>query len=271
MKTMRFLLAFTLGVALSATTTRLYAQTAGGGVPSGGTGTGGTPGFGTPTQGFGTTQPQSMNAQGATPTGTNQATALRQGTGKQPSLIGSAAVVSVLGANGTRAIDLGFIGADTLNYDYYNPGSYISAQAEGGGGGAANRGTNRNSTANRGTTGAGAARQTRAQTQQRNNTTGGANSQQPKTTVRAALRSEISIQPQTVAAYTSRFQSRMTRLPALERFNDRVQVSVSGRTATLRGTVNSKREAEMLAKLTMMEAGISAVDNQLVVRSARTP
>src|SRR5262249_41986829 len=102
----------------------------------------------------------------------------------------------------------------------------------------------------------------------RNNTLSGANGQPAKTGVRAALRSEISVRPQAVVAYTAKFQNRMSNLPALQRINNRINVSVVGRTATLRGTVSSKREAEILASMALMEAGISAVDNQLVVLTA---
>jgi osmotically-inducible protein OsmY len=265
MKTIRVLLAVALGLGCSLVASHSYAQGAIVAPSPSTTPQSSTFGSAAPTFGTGTQMPQSMSSQGASPTGTNQATSLKQGTGKQPTLIGSATTVSVLGSN-VNPTTLGFIGADAATNDYYSSGSLAS---QGGvGGGTNGRATSRGSTANRGSTGAGAARQNRAQSQQRNNTTGGANGQQLKTSVRAALRSEISIRPQSVVAYTTQFQNRMTRLPALQRFNDHVEVSVSGRTATLRGSVGSKREADMLAKLALMEAGISSVDNQLVVLSA---
>lgn len=268
-KSLRVLLAIALGLACTAVTGRTYAQTA---VPAAASTTPQSTTFGsTPTYGTGTSMPQQQSmGSGTSPTGTNQSTSLKQGTGKQATLIGSAATVSVLGTNVTPA-SLGFIGADAATNDYYSNGSLASQGAMGGAGGAnGGRSTGRGTTANRGATGAGSARQTRGRTQQqqRNNTTGGASSQQAKSSVRAALRSEIAIRPQSVIAYTTQFQTRMTRLPALQRFNDQVQVSVNGRTATLRGSVASKREADMLAKLALMEAGINAVDNQLVVLSA---
>lgn len=221
-------------------------------------------GFGnTGTQAFGNQAGQTLSAQGATPSAANQATGLRQSTGMQPLLIGAQTQVSVLG---TSYSGLGFIGPDASSSppDYFNANS--ASRSQGGTGGRSTTGRNSNLAGARQSQ---RSAQQRNANQQRNATNTNTGNQKGKAALRTALRSEITIRPQTTANYTARFETRFTRLPALERFGDQVQVNVTGRKAVLRGTVASKREAEMLTKLTLMEAGISEVDNQLVVKAAK--
>jgi hypothetical protein len=69
----------------------------------------------------------------------------------------------------------------------------------------------------------------------------------------------------TVATQVSRqFSQRLTRLPGLSESNS-VTVAMDGSTAVLSGTVASVREAELVARLAMLEPGIGAVRSELQV------
>lgn len=75
----------------------------------------------------------------------------------------------------------------------------------------------------------------------------------------------VSASPTTVSRV---FEARLKKLPALEKTGS-VQVSMVGRTAVLRGSVSSERDRELAAGLAMLEPGISAVRNELVVDASR--
>lgn len=100
------------------------------------------------------------------------------------------------------------------------------------------------------------------------NNNGGRNGQKQ---LRVAIKADISTS-NLAASPTSvsrQFESRLRNLPALER-SGQVQVTMEGRTAILSGTVASERDRELVAGLAMLEPGISAVQNDLVVASNRT-
>jgi hypothetical protein len=69
----------------------------------------------------------------------------------------------------------------------------------------------------------------------------------------------------------ARVQARLTRIPQLR---DRATVSVEmdGRVAVLRGEVVSSHERELVARLVLLEPGISGVQNELkVIQAEATP
>jgi osmotically-inducible protein OsmY len=95
----------------------------------------------------------------------------------------------------------------------------------------------------------------------RNNGRGGKNKE-----LRVAIKADIST-TNLAASPTNvsrQFASRLRNLPALEN-TAAVQVTMEGRTAILTGTVASERDRELVAGLAMLEPGISAVQNNLVV------
>jgi hypothetical protein len=61
-----------------------------------------------------------------------------------------------------------------------------------------------------------------------------------------------------------RFNQRVGLLPALRAY-EAVEVVAVGRTAVLRGTVANAQQRDLLARLALLEPGVSAVQNELVV------
>lgn len=106
------------------------------------------------------------------------------------------------------------------------------------------------------------------QNQQRNQNQN-RNQQGNKKQLRISISADI---PLTSAATTSttlgrQFEARLTKLPGLGKQNS-VLVSMEGRTAVLTGSVASERDRELVAGLALLEPGISAVRNELVVTEA---
>jgi hypothetical protein len=73
--------------------------------------------------------------------------------------------------------------------------------------------------------------------------------------------SNVSSSPTTVSR---EFEARLKKIPAMAKAGS-IQVTMQGRTAVLTGSVKSERDRELAEGLAMLEPGISAVRNELVV------
>lgn len=63
---------------------------------------------------------------------------------------------------------------------------------------------------------------------------------------------------------SSRFQTRLTNLPGVSLMGP-IEVVMDGQTAVLRGTVASENDRDLIARLAVLEPGISEVRNELTV------
>lgn len=84
--------------------------------------------------------------------------------------------------------------------------------------------------------------------------------------LRISITADISLRSaaSTPTTLGQQFQTRLTKLPGLERENS-VRVTMEGRTAVLSGSVASDRDRKLVEGLALLEPGISAVQNELVV------
>lgn len=103
------------------------------------------------------------------------------------------------------------------------------------------------------------------QNQQRNQNRN-QNQQGNKKQLRISIKADIPLASSATAptALGRQFEARLTKLPGLEKQND-VQVRMEGRTAVLSGSVASDRDRSLVEGLALLEPGISAVRNELVV------
>lgn len=92
--------------------------------------------------------------------------------------------------------------------------------------------------------------------------------QQNKKQLRIAIKADIPISSaaSTPSSLGRQFETRLTKLPGLDAKNT-IQVQMDGRTAVLTGSVVSERDRELVEGLALLEPGISAVQNELVVAS----
>jgi len=65
----------------------------------------------------------------------------------------------------------------------------------------------------------------------------------------------------------NRVQTRLTKIPQLRKFG-RMTVEMDGRVAVLRGAVTSEDERDLVARVVLLEPGISDVRNELQVATA---
>ncbi len=81
---------------------------------------------------------------------------------------------------------------------------------------------------------------------------------------------KIAFQPVAIAPSirSQRFEARLGNLPGVTSAN--VTVSMSGRTAILNGTVGSDHEKELIARIALLEPGISDVQNDLQVAASES-
>ncbi|MGV3607396.1 MAG: BON domain-containing protein [Planctomycetaceae bacterium] len=99
--------------------------------------------------------------------------------------------------------------------------------------------------------------------QQNNN----GNKQQPQGVLRVPLKLGFTPTPVVSSTFTATTSARLQKLPALK--NQRgVNVAMEGSTVVLRGEVASEADRELAEGLMMLEPEVSAVRNELVVRSA---
>jgi len=92
---------------------------------------------------------------------------------------------------------------------------------------------------------------------------------QSQSQIRIPLR--LGFQPPAVAAprFNVNFSERLAKTPSFQRVG-RINVSLEGRTAVLRGTVASEADRQLAASLARLEPEVLAVQNELVVGSGET-
>ena len=108
------------------------------------------------------------------------------------------------------------------------------------------------------------------QNQQRNqNQNQNRNQQNDKKQLRISIKADIPLVTSATAPTSLGrvFEARLKKLPGLEKGNS-IQVSMQGRTAVLTGSVASDRDRKLAQGLALLEPGISAVQNELVVADA---
>jgi osmotically-inducible protein OsmY len=108
------------------------------------------------------------------------------------------------------------------------------------------------------------------QNQQRNqNQNRNQNQQNNKKQLRISIKADIPLVTSATAPTSLGrvFEARLKKLPGLEKGNS-IQVSMEGRTAVLTGSVASDRDRKLAEGLALLEPGISAVQNELVVADA---
>lgn len=88
--------------------------------------------------------------------------------------------------------------------------------------------------------------------------------------IRFKISSGFTVPRAALTAVSRRFEQRLSRLPGLTDATA-VQVQMEGSTAVLIGSVASDREAELIARLAVLEPGIDSVRNELTVGGAATP
>lgn len=95
------------------------------------------------------------------------------------------------------------------------------------------------------------------------------NQQQNKKQLRIYIKADIPLvtSASTSTALGRKFETRLKKMPGLEKRNS-VLVSMEGRTAVLSGSVASDRDRQLVEGLALLEPGISAVRNELVVVEA---
>jgi len=75
--------------------------------------------------------------------------------------------------------------------------------------------------------------------------------------------------PVSAPQFSAAFSQRLSKMPALSGMGP-IQVSLTGRTAILRGTVASDSDRQLAAALASLEPEVAEVQNELVVRSPET-
>lgn len=108
------------------------------------------------------------------------------------------------------------------------------------------------------------------QNQQRNQQNMNQNrNQQNQKQLRISIRADIPLRSTSATSTRlgQQFETRLKKIPGLTKGHS-VEVEMSGRTAVLRGSVPSERDRELAEGLALLEPGISAVQNELVVADA---
>jgi len=107
------------------------------------------------------------------------------------------------------------------------------------------------------------------QNQQRNQNQNQNRNQNDKKQLRVSIKADIPLVTSATAPTSlgRAFEARLKKLPGLEKGNT-IQVAMQGRTAVLTGSVGSDRDRKLAAGLALLEPGISAVQNELVVADA---
>lgn len=88
--------------------------------------------------------------------------------------------------------------------------------------------------------------------------------------LRHRIRVDIVTSPRSITRISEAFAQRLTRLPGLKGIQS-VDVTMEGQTAVLTGSVDSDRSRELVARLAMLEPGIAAVRNELLVTPTEAP
>lgn len=88
-----------------------------------------------------------------------------------------------------------------------------------------------------------------------------------KPPVRVQLRPLFAVQPPSATQLTTQVRSQLSR--ALPTTAGTAQISVSGGTATIQGTVQSDYDKQLAAKMLSMQPGITRVENRLTIGSTQ--
>lgn len=94
-----------------------------------------------------------------------------------------------------------------------------------------------------------------------------------RSTIRIPLRTDLmpkpaaTSSPQFVAKYTTKFENRLAKLPALNVVGP-IRVTMEGSTAVLKGVVASEQDRELAAGVAMLEPEVETVRNELTVQAA---
>lgn len=85
--------------------------------------------------------------------------------------------------------------------------------------------------------------------------------------LRHRVRVDIESSPRAITRISREFAQRLTRLPGLKGLKgvDSVDIAMAGRTVVLTGSVDSARTRDLVARLAMLEPGVAAVQNELLV------
>ena len=93
----------------------------------------------------------------------------------------------------------------------------------------------------------------------------GRNQNAKKKSLRFQLKTKMRVRGPSPSSIALRFQRRLTKLPRVSKYKS-IIVALNGRTATLRGVVDSEADRDLIRRLALLETGISAVNNQLQIR-----
>ena len=88
--------------------------------------------------------------------------------------------------------------------------------------------------------------------------------QTTRQTLRAKMTIGFEVSPRPANVVSARFEKRLTSIPRLKILTP-VKVTMEKETAVLRGTVARERDRDLIARLALLEPGISNVRNQLIV------
>lgn len=100
---------------------------------------------------------------------------------------------------------------------------------------------------------------------------GGAQTQDGFEVVRAGIRArlvpnyELRLPGAGELPVSTRFQQRLSRLPVLQGAHQGIQVSHSGRTIILNGSVSTLQQKARIERMAALEPGVSAVENNIIV------
>lgn len=99
---------------------------------------------------------------------------------------------------------------------------------------------------------------------------GGQNNNQQKPQVRAVLRIGFPVEARESSAVGQSVNARLARMPQSKNLQN-VQVTMQGRTAVIRGEVESAEDGKLVERLLSLEPGIDAIKNELTIAGQPAP
>ena len=88
--------------------------------------------------------------------------------------------------------------------------------------------------------------------------------------IRVQLRPDFEVPPVMTAQTDARVQARLTKQMVMVGVSS-PQIEMVGRTAVIRGVVANERDRELIARMTSLEPGVSAVENLVTIQPPPTP
>ena len=88
--------------------------------------------------------------------------------------------------------------------------------------------------------------------------------------IRVQLRPDFDVPPVMTAQTDARVQARLTKQMVMVGVSS-PQIEMVGRTAVIRGVVANERDRELIARMTSLEPGVSAVENLVTIQPPPTP